>query len=543
MNKARLCVTALFAASQIILPAASVFAQTKEPDINPQFQQEMQSGASAPSAAPAASPAAASAGDTGEVKMPVATTPGVPLESATAGENGNAAAQQTLYDESESRSPMDTKVSVRLKDAPLTAFLDAISAQARISFIVAEGTQEKKITAFLRQISVREALQILLQINGLTYQRIGKSNTYVVMKRSGKALNLVTKIYTLSFISLLGVQSQSQAMSSITATTSVTSGFSNGSSGSASSGGGGGGGGDSNVPIINVLRSVLSAHGRITTEPRTNSLIIMDVPESFPQIEDILANLDRKAPQILIETQIVEIDTTRINNLGIAWGSSDGTMAQFIGPVRDTNYFLRDGFFSGNNWTQLFTSDDAIVTPGTFSLAQLTATLRALVSRDEARFLGKPKVVALNNTTSIVTILRDAVTSVTSTTTSSSTTSTVERSNVGVTLLVTPQVNKDGYITLLMQPSYSDVEAGALTDANGQTIYDPVSRGVSTLVRVKNGQTVVLGGLLQSKDEEVVRKVPLLGYIPIVGWLFTSSEHTRANTDLVLFVTPTILVD
>ena len=535
MNKARLCLTAVFAAAQIIFPAASVFAQQKEPDINPQFQQEMQSGASAPTASGAA--------DSGEVTMPVATTPGVPLETTS---TSGASSSQPLYDDSESRSPMETKVSVRLKDAPLTAFLDAISAQARVSFIVAEGTQEKKITAFLRQISVREALQILLQINGLTYQRIGKSNTYVVMRRSGKAINLVTKIYTLSFISLLPVQSQGQAMSSITATTTGGSSASSSSASSASSGSSssssGGGSADGGVAIINVIRSVLSTHGRITSEPRTNSLIITDVPESFPQIDQILQELDRKAPQILIETQIVEIDTTRINNLGIEWGGSDGELAYFQGPSRETSYFLRDGFFTGDNWKQVFTSDDTI-TKGVFSLSQLTATLRALVSRSEARFLGKPKVVALNNTTAIVTILKDAATSVTSTTSQTTTTSSVERTNVGVTLLVTPQVNKDGYITLLMQPSFSDVQAAAVTDASGKTIYDPVSRGASTMVRVKNGQTVVLGGLLQSNDSLVVRKVPLFGYIPIIGWLFTSSEHSRTNTDLVMFVTPTILVD
>jgi len=77
----------------------------------------------------------------------------------------------------------------------------------------------------------------------------------------------------------------------------------------------------------------------------------------------------------------------------------------------------------------------------------------------------------------------------------------------------------------------------------GQTILDPVSRGVSTMVRVKNGQPVVIGGMLSSIETKSVKKVPLLGYIPIIGWLFTSVSSRRTNTDLVIFVTPTILVD
>jgi len=117
-----------------------------------------------------------------------------------------------------------------------------------------------------------------------------------------------------------------------------------------------------------------------------------------------------------------------------------------------------------------------------------------------------------------------------------------ERRRIGLTLKVTPQVNKEGYITLVVQPYYADMIASAIT-VNGNTVYDPVSRGASTMVRVKNGQTVVIGGMLSSTETKSVKKVPLLGYIPIIGWLFTSVSSRRTNTDLVIFVTPTILVD
>ena len=184
---------------------------------------------------------------------------------------------------------------------------------------------------------------------------------------------------------------------------------------------------------------------------------------------------------------------------------------------------------------------------GIFSLAQLEATFRALISKGEGRYLGKPKIVAMNNKTAIIQTTKDAATGVQSTSSSSGgstgTSSTgVERRRVGLTLQVTPQVNKEGYVTLIVQPSYSDVVASAVT-VNGATVYDPVSRGASTMVRVKNGQTVVIGGLLSSTESKTVRKVPLLGYIPIIGWLFTSISSSRSNTDMVIFITPTILVD
>lgn len=153
----------------------------------------------------------------------------------------------------------------------------------------------------------------------------------------------------------------------------------------------------------------------------------------------------------------------------------------------------------------------------------------------------------MNNKTAIIQIARDAAVGTSSSVTSAGgaageASTSLERRRIGLNLLVTPQVNKEGFITMIVQPSYSDITPSAIT-VQGETVYDPVSRGASTMVRVKNGQTVVIGGMLSSTETKTVKKVPLLGYIPIVGWLFTSVSSRRTNTDLVIFLTPTILVD
>ena len=153
----------------------------------------------------------------------------------------------------------------------------------------------------------------------------------------------------------------------------------------------------------------------------------------------------------------------------------------------------------------------------------------------------------MNNKTALITISKDAAMGTQSTVSSAggasgSSSTGVERRRIGLILKVTPQVNKEGFITMIVQPSYSDAIASAIT-VQGQAVYDPVSRGASTMVRVKNGQTVVIGGMLASTESKTIKKVPLLGYIPILGWLFTSVSSRRTNTDLVIFITPTILVD
>ena len=503
--------------------------------------------------------------------MPQGQAPGSSLDSV---QIGGAPKEAPMYEESEAVSPLDRKIGpIRLKGAPLSTFLYVVSAQSKVNFIITEGLEAKTITVFLRKTTVREALELLLRVKGLTYQRIGKSNTYVVQKRSVDMPNLITKIYTLNYIPLIPIASVGEDMAAITSQ-DVSAG-SNQDQGQQGGQQQGQGEKESPISIINIVRSVLSKkNGKLAVDPRTNTLIITDVPEVFPQVEQILSELDKKAPQILIEAQIVEINTDRMNELGIEWGGSRGEMAYFAGPARLTDYGLRPGFYSGDQWKMFFpnTSDvgeasegsssgggaiDPIFSSGqqstkgvyygVFSLAQLQAIFRALISKGEGRYLGKPKIVAMNNKTALITISKDAAMGTQSTVSSaggsSGESSTgVERRRIGLVLKVTPQVNKEGYITMVVQPAYADAVASAIT-VQGETVYDPVSRGASTMVRVKNGQTVVIGGMLASTESKTVKKVPLLGYIPIIGWLFTSVSSRRTNTDLVIFLTPTILVD
>lgn len=457
-------------------------------------------------------------------------------------------------------SPMETRITVRVKNAPLSTFLDTISAQANVNFIASQEVEGQQITAFLQNATVREALQVLLEIKGLTYRRIGRSNTYVVSRRSVEAPNVITRIYTLNYIPLIPIGSVEQEQSSI-ASQSVGTTFSFSGMGTTGAGAGGGAappaaaGGAGEVAIISVIQSLLSPKtGQVSVDARTNSLIVTDIPETFPLVEQIIAELDKKASQVLIEAQIVEINSDKAQEMGLEWGGARGELAVFTGPKRPTDFPLRPGQFSGGRQSDFFPPPSQFVdTPGTpprgitygvLDLSQLSVILRALITKEEARFLGKPKIMTLNNKTAIIQIARDQAVSVqTSLVQGSGGTSisgaTVERRSTGLVLKVTPQVNKEGFITVLIQPSFTDVVPSAVAPA----VFDTISRGASSLIRVKNGQTIALGGLLQSKEDKLVRKVPLLGYIPILGWLFTSVSNVRRNTDLVIFITPTVVND
>ena len=453
------------------------------------------------------------------------------------------------------------------EQSSISAFLNSITTQARINFIMSEEFANKKVTASLTKVTVREALDTLLRVHGLTYQRIGKSESYVVTKRSNDAPDTITKIYTLSYISLQGMGSASSEMSSVlpqitnTGSSLGSSSSSNNISTDTSSMNSGSDAYSGQAEIIGIIKSMLSPVGRIAVDARTNKLIVTDVAEVFPQVENILAELDIKPPQILIEAQIVEVNKTSGLNLGFEYGGSDGSIFTFTGPSRKVDY----DFIKGNGvhgWNYIFPTSDQLNSDssgsgsegggssssssseaedaaGLLDFSAFRIVLRSLLTRGEAKYLGKPKVVTVNNKTATIMTTTQASVGFSTTTGSSGdyTSESTDRANVGLTMQVTPQVNREGYVTLYVQPSYSD-----LSDGIGNT-KDPTTRAVSTLVRVKNGQTVVIGGLLNSRETDSTRKVPLLGDIPLIGWLFTSKEKTKSTTDLVIFITPTILAE
>ena len=493
----------------------------------------------------------------------------------SAEETVKLAGEPDLYKETEVASPLDRKVSIRVSNVPISAFLNSITTQAQINFIMSEEFANKKVTASLTKVTVREALDTLLRVHGLTYQRIGKSDSYVVTKRSSDAPDTITKIYTLSYISLQSIGSPSSEMSNIMSqdVSSVSGSSFGGSSSDGMSGSGSNGGGDAysgTAEIIGIVKSMLSPVGRIAVDPRTNKLIITDVAEVFSQIENILAELDIKPPQILIEAQIVEVSKTSGLSLGFEYGGSDGTIVSFSGPKREVlSEYMRgystDGKTKLSGWDWIFPSnadlnngpssttegaDGSRTTSssqgesegGVLDFSAFRIVLRSLLTRGEAKYLGKPKVVTLNNKTATITTSTDATVGFTQSLSGSGgtemSTSSAERKRVGLTLQVTPQVNREGYVTLYVQPSYSDVVSSGFENSK-----DTTTRAASTLVRVKNGQTVVIGGLLTSRETDQTRKVPLLGDIPIVGWLFTSRSKSKSTTDLVIFITPTILAE
>ncbi len=430
-------------------------------------------------------------------------------------------------------------ISMDFKDASLTDVLKIFSQQSGLNFIAADEISDKTITLFLDKVPVEVALDKILTANSLTYQTQPGSNIFVVKYSPRPAKELMTRIYNLKHASVVS--------SKINTTISIDTEGGGASSGSSSSGsspaaamsGGSeqGSGGDSSTGLVAALKTVLTPDGSIVEDPRTNSIIITDIPRQFPLIEQTIAALDVPIPQILIEVEMLDISKDAASQIGVKIGDTPVT---FSGGERDhlypwdQNMLLDKGFSFGEEYRV-----------GTISAAGLTATLQFLKTRTDTKNLARPRILTLNNETAQIQISTDEAIGVSTQVDASSgglsTSSTeAERVKTGVFLTVTPQANlttKD--ITMAIAPKVIQARSGGTFD--GQTFKDPEERGSKSVLRVQDGDTIILGGLLRTDYSDTQTKVPLFGDIPVVGAAFRHNDKDNTERELVIFITPHIV--
>ncbi|MDD4004671.1 MAG: secretin N-terminal domain-containing protein [Elusimicrobiaceae bacterium] len=464
-------------------------------------------------------------------------------------------------------SPTETtlssrKVTLKLRNTPLISILEAITRQTGASFIVDEKLQERKFAALMEDVSLRDALRALLEVHGMGYEQIGNSNTFVVKEASNSRARLATRIFKLKYTQLAAMASSGGGAGTLGAK-SGSSGSSGSKSGSSSLSAPGAGSapsstassGDGSVSFLNVIRSALTDDGRIQTYPETNSLIISDSPENFPNIEELIEKLDTPVPQVMIEAYFIETTATNSKNLGITWGT-DGVLAQFQGNSQLVSFPLTNNgeinpmhaydwsTFSGGGTVE---SDSYYggYSFGILSFTQLVAVLKAVMIEGHGQYLSKPKVMTLNNKPAVISVTADTVVEFETKQFTGSgylgeQSKNAVRQETGITMTVTPQVNEGGMITLSITPQISRPQYSEFFPSDD--VVDTQKRSITTSIRVSDGSTVLIGGLLSNEESSTVQKVPILSSIPIIGkLLFTNTSSSKVKKELLIFITPRIV--
>ncbi len=413
-------------------------------------------------------------------------------------------------------------ISMDFQDAPLVDVLKIFSRQSQLNLVASQEISRKTVTVYLEKVPVEQALEQILRANDLTYEIQPGSNIYIVKPIKKPDVELVTRIYPL----------KNAAVSSAPITTLLKiSTDENGGSTETE---------NEDAGITEAIKKILTKDGRITEDPRTNSLIITDIATNFPMIEQTIARLDVNVPQILIEVEMIEVAKSITDKLGIKWGDSPLVLA---GGMRD-NAFPWDGSVPFFDELQSVDYGDARLTAGSIDARGFTATLNFLRSQSDTKNLARPRILTLNNQTAQIKISTDEAIGEKTTTGSSEGTSTqiveAERAETGVILTVTPQANLETReITLALVPTHTLAKSGL--SISGTTFKDPETRTASALLKVMDGSTIVIGGLLREETTTTLTKVPLLGDIPVIGAAFRHKQVISQERELLIFITPHIV--
>ncbi|TMX40154.1 type IV pilus secretin PilQ [Vibrio rotiferianus] len=300
--------------------------------------------------------------------------------------------------------------------------------------------------------------------------------------------------------------------------------------------------------------SMLSNRGSMTIDERTNSLLIRELPENIEVIRDIVESLDIPVKQVQIEARIVTVNEGNLDELGVRWGFSSINGNNMVGGSIENNLAAIGLYDEGgdNEDGNTVGIDDflnvnlAATSPSATSIAfqvaklgsdtLLDLELSALQQESKAEIISSPRLVTTNKKPAYI----EQGTEIPYLEASSSGATSITFKKAVLSLKVTPQITPDNRLVLDLSVT-QDRLGKVVKTGTGEAVAIDTQR-IGTQVLVNNGETVVLGGIFQHNVTNTVDKVPLLGDLPLLGALFRRSYENVGKSELLIFVTPKVVV-
>ncbi|MGR5134427.1 type IV pilus secretin PilQ [Vibrio alfacsensis] len=302
--------------------------------------------------------------------------------------------------------------------------------------------------------------------------------------------------------------------------------------------------------------SMLSERGNMTIDERTNSLLIRELPENIAVIREIIESLDIPVKQVQIEARIVTINEGNMDELGVRWGFTSTNGSNTVGGSIESNLAtigLYDaGGSEGEDGGRSVGIDDflnvnlAATNPSATSIAfqvaklgsdtLLDLELSALQQESKAEIISSPRLITTNKKPAYI----EQGTEIPYLESSSSGATSVTFKKAVLSLKVTPQITPDNRLVLDLSVT-QDRPGQVVKTGTGEAVAIDTQR-IGTQVLVNNGETVVLGGIFQHSITNAVDKVPLLGDLPLLGALFRRSYENVGKSELLIFVTPKVVI-
>ncbi len=384
------------------------------------------------------------------------------------------------------------RVTLRAEGTPVAEILQILADRSGLNIVTSPDVQAKTISIRMEDTPFEEALHLVVRAAGLGYERVGSTILVADANKLSIETGLVMHVFDLQYARAEDVGK-----------------------------------------ALNVITEDMSI------DEITNRVIIRASPSGVEQAIDVVEGMDRKPYQVLIESRLIEVNTSAVEEIGMDWEK-----------ITKWTTMVTEGYHGEGPAGQLPVDIDytEITDVHRFhrQAAMFEVTLDALITEGHAKLLSNAKVVTTDNRAAEIFAGETVPVVITSLQSSGGSSGGVmqsvqlEKIDVGVRLNITPRVSDDGMITAWVEPEVSRILRFVGPD---EDLPQTSTRRANTIVRVQDGQTVYLGGLISEEERKNISKVPLLGDIPVLGFLFRHTKTEKVRLDLVIEMTCRIVGD
>lgn len=394
-------------------------------------------------------------------------------------------AQKKGADKPTLKASLQKPISMEFRDASVRAVFELLSRTAGVNFVFDRDVKpDLKTTLFVKDSTVEDVIRLVLVTNQLE-QKILNENSILIYPNTPAKQKEYQELTVKSFY-LTNVDAKQ---------------------------------------VMNTLKTLLKAKD-VTIDEKLNYVAIRDTPEVVRLAEKLIANEDKPEPEVILDIEVLEVGTNRLMDLGIRY--PEQVSASFVGTAG------KSGSFGLNEWknrdsrlVQMHVTDPAFI----LNLKKVDT---------DTNLLANPKIRVRNREKAKVHIGEKVPVITTTSTANVGVSESVTYLDIGLKLDVEPNVYLDDDVSIKVGLEVSNI-LETVTRASGLQTYRLGTRNANTTLRLRDGETQILAGLIQSDERNTANKVPGLGDLPIVGRLFSSHNDSNIKTEIVLLVTPHVV--
>lgn len=387
-------------------------------------------------------------------------------------------------------------VTIDAEDAFLPSILAILAEESGYNIVTGPGVnKEERVSVHLKNTPIEQAMNLVVRAAGLSYEVVGNSFLVASSKKLKEEVGLTSYVIELQY----AVATEVQAL-------------------------------------------LEDFNAQIQVDVSGNKLLIITSPKVIAEIYKVIEKIDKPSLQIMLEAQLIEVAVEDEERLGIDWGKLS-EINVLVSEMGVDEYGVPSLVPEGTRYKELpdelnFYPVDGFLDAGYMARQPsiFQVTLDWLLKNNRAEVLANSKIATMNNRTATLAVI-DVIPYVLSAGGVGGQV-TVQKEEVGIKLMVTPNVNTDGYITTEITPEVSSVFQLIGPENNIPWV---VKRTSTTTIRVKDGQSIIIAGLLGVNSKITQHKFPFLGDIPLIGTLFQHRAEDIKKTDLIIQITPKIL--